>query len=628
MEPTFTHVLQNLQRDMGKAEADKAEDDDVFEMARAKIKNLKLKTQVEETEIAIKEMHEEHLHEAHKEREEITILHQRADDYMDQFDLEGNKTVIETQYTPTDMYKICQLTVPLQEVDDLTDYIAPDVEAVRQILEELLAQKAGRRRREFLEDELRNIAAIHNSPDLVDVVLPLHDLNWSDLLNNDTVWEQLNNSDAQVKHLQLRIEEVDADRQDALNNDDMILAEQLHDQVIALLEEFIEIIKDRIKICKGKGHRPDLLSKLERFKQDSYGTIDKFKNGQYNLKDRLNDDLAKLDDHDVQMKEANRKAVDIFEEFKLRNAECIDANEKKQNEIWDHILDLYAQLKALGDERWELIAQRIEETEKEDNRKAEYNKMRLVHRDHYNTLLNLRDKADDSLDLLKAVEDYLNKASEDVYIKSEQIDIELNGLLLDEQKNYLSVFRRYYLTCGELKYKKEKRQVAIDKTVRKHDEQIEIAKETLDPNSRRYKEAQTDALLLREEIQKKIAILSNKMDKGSDDFEDCEHRLNAAGVSFLHPSIELQEINVGRRANLNSVAKKYVTKDKDEVDVEDEDIHVTNDETQTVKSTGGLSQSMRTQSPTHTKRGYRRYVMTNRTRGEVFEHTDRHGSDV
>eukprot|EP01006_Ploeotia_vitrea_P060476 TRINITY_DN75981_c0_g1_i1.p1 TRINITY_DN75981_c0_g1~~TRINITY_DN75981_c0_g1_i1.p1 ORF type:complete len:678 (+),score=133.68 TRINITY_DN75981_c0_g1_i1:141-2036(+) len=621
VDPTFTDRLKAVQKALGKQEADDDEEQETFEMARAKIKNLRLKTQVVQTEEQIQDMHTEHLEESKKQREEITILHQRADDYMDQFDLEGNKTIIETQYGPTNMYQNCKLCIPLQEVDDVADYLAPDVEAVRQILEELLAQKAGRRRRDFLEDELRNIANIHNSTDLVDVILPLHDLNWSDLLNNDSVWEQLNNSDAQVKHLQLRIEETDADRQDALNADDMILSEQLHDQVIALLEEFIEIIKDRIKICKSKGGRPELLQKLERFKQDSYNSIDKLKNLQYNLKDRINDDLARLDDWDTKQKEANRCKVENFEEFKRVNAEDIDANEKQQNEIWDTILDLYQQLKDLGDERWKLVNRRIEQTEAWDNDKAHHNKMRLVHREHYNTLLTLRDKADDCLDLAKAVEDYLNKASEDIYIKSEQIEMELNNLLLDEQKNYLSVFRRYYLTCGELKYKKEKRQAAIDKTVRKHDELIETSKETLDPNSRRYKDAQTDALLLREEIGKKIAIINNKMDKASDDFEPTEVALNAAGVSFLHPSLELQEINVNRRSNLNTISKRYANVDKDMIDCEDGEIDGLAIESMEVKRSGGLSKQIKPQSPTH-PRGFRRYQLQQRTRNEKYRAQD------
>eukprot|EP00998_Keelungia_sp_KM082_P006543 NODE_278_length_2151_cov_113.239625_g272_i0.p1 GENE.NODE_278_length_2151_cov_113.239625_g272_i0~~NODE_278_length_2151_cov_113.239625_g272_i0.p1 ORF type:complete len:628 (-),score=204.76 NODE_278_length_2151_cov_113.239625_g272_i0:159-2042(-) len=620
-ETNFTEVLQKMQRDMGKAEALKDEDDEIFDMARSKIRSLKLKTQVVETEEAIQDMHADHLLEADKQREEITILHQRADDYMDQLDLEGNKTIVEPNYTVTDMYKNCQLVIPLQEVEELADFIAPDVEAVRQILDELLAQQAGRRRREFLDDEMRQIASVNNNSDLVDIVLPLHDLNWSDLLHNNSVWEQLNNSDAQVKHLQLRIEETDADRADALASDDMLLSEQLHDQVIALLEEFLEIIKDRIKICKTKGKRPDLLAKLEKFKQASYDTIDRLRNAQQSVKDRLNEDLDKLDQWENAYRDDQKVDVSAFEQFKDSNADAIDANEKDQNDVWDQIIGMYERLKELGDERWNLINQRIQETEKWDTKKSENNKMRLIHRDQYNTLLNLRDKCDDCMDLLKSVEDYLNKASEDIYSKSEEIEMELNNLLLDEQKNYLSVFRRYYLTCGELKYKKEKRQTAINRTVRKHDELIETAKETLDPNCRKYKEAQADALLLREEIQKKINVVSTKMDKSADDFEPTEDALNAAGISFLHPAVELQDLNSRKRRELNQVAKKYSSKDKQEIDEEDDDVVKTEVEVEQVKKSGGQGTAMRPQSPTH-KRGTKRYQMERRTRDEEFRAQD------
>lgn len=591
----FARVLTRLHKNMVTSDSENVEDDDeVVNLAKAKIKNLKLKTSVEETELQIKEVHEENRAEIMRMREECASLHELAEDNMDKFDVEMVQSAVDVQYGPTEMFKLMPTLLPATEVATLQGYDCPDVPAVHKILLDLLSEKCDKNRRIELDRVLRKIASIHDKEDLVDVILPLHDLNFSDLLLGNHIWQQLGLTDQTVKELQQRIEDTDAKRQDALEKDEIILSEQLHEEVIRLLAEFIKCIQDRIKIVEGQGSRPDLLTKLGLFKQGAYGTIEKFKTQQLKLKDRFAVDQTTLAEMDDALQAENKTKTLEFQRFQTSNADAITDNENRQADLFDQIVQLQAQMKALGDVRFELVNDRMDVTEKEAKRAALYTKQRQVHAEHAKVYVALQSRADQCLDLLKSTEEYVDKGSEAIWVNSEKIANHLATLLLDEKKNYLSVFRRYYLTCGELKYKKEKRQATIDRQVRHHEAQIEFAKETLDPDTKKYQKMKADVLVLREECEKKIWTLEQKMDAATDLFEPTAKSLDDSGISFLHPAIELEEINVSRRANMNEAVKSYVKKETDDVEFEDEDVNITHHEVQKVKTTahGGLATSV------------------------------------
>eukprot|EP00997_Jenningsia_sp_PLL12_P003504 NODE_1660_length_1099_cov_67.210476_g1357_i0.p1 GENE.NODE_1660_length_1099_cov_67.210476_g1357_i0~~NODE_1660_length_1099_cov_67.210476_g1357_i0.p1 ORF type:complete len:217 (+),score=64.32 NODE_1660_length_1099_cov_67.210476_g1357_i0:304-954(+) len=157
-----------------------------------------------------------------------------------------------------------------------------------------------------------------------------------------------------------------------------------------------------------------------------------------------------------------------------------------------------------------------------------------------------------------------------ILVQHESVTNELQGLLYDEQRNYLSVFRRFYLTLGELLFKKEKRMQEAQRQLRNAQLQVEIAKETLDANVKLYKD-QTRALSQQyDNISSKVEFLAQKADSVKEDFEPTDHALRAQGLQFLHPAIELQELNVARRVKLNTVRRRFMEQDRDDVAEEDE----------------------------------------------------------
>jgi len=580
------------------------DDDEVFNMARAKITNLKLKTQVHEVEVGIKEIHEENYQEALRQREEVHNMHSRAAEDLDKFDVHMDQVVVNCHYTTTEMHKLLPSLMPAAEVQQLEGFAAVDVPATTKLLQDLLVNKIDPRVRVEVIQQLRRIVAIHTQEDLVDTILPLHDVAFSDLLLHDHIWEQLGLTDLDVKKIQQTIEEYDIKRQEALEKDEINLSEQLHDEMIRSLADFIKMLQDRIKVVEGQSSRPELLHKLDMLKQGSAMTIEKFKNQQLKLKERLGGDLDLLEAMDMTMRADHGKKCSDFQAFKSKNTNDIEVCEGEQVNVWDEITELYERLKSLGQERYDLIAERMEATETEAKRKALYEKQCLVHGNHYKVLIGLRGKADMALDVLNIVDEYVNKGIQSITDRSEKIEADLAALLLDERKNYLSVFRRYYLTCGELKYKKEKRQAVIDRQIRHCAAQIEFAKETLDPDTKKYQQEQAEVLALRDTCEKKIEILANRMEVATDIFEPTAIALNNAGVSFLHPAIELEEINVSRRAGHNQVVKRYVSEDQEEVDLEDEDVNSVAQEVQKVKSMapGSLS-SMTKMQPTKSLKG-------------------------
>jgi hypothetical protein len=207
-------------------------------------------------------------------------------------------------------------------------------------------------------------------------------------------------------------------------------------------------------------------------------------------------------------------------------------------------------LQKLGTERFEEVKRRIEENDREEKRRVEYQQFLEVVSQHKKLLELTVYNCDLAIRVIGLVEETIAEACSAIKARHDRTNNDLNDLRLEIHKEYLEFFRMLYLTLGNLIYKKEKKLEELDRNIRTTHIQLEFCIETFDPNAKKHSDAKKQLYMVRAQTEEELAMLKEKQSKAQEDFQSTEEALVAAGIDFQHPADEQNEEILNRRSKM------------------------------------------------------------------------------
>eukprot|EP00993_Chasmostoma_nieuportense_P006682 NODE_732_length_1907_cov_527.100562_g679_i0.p1 GENE.NODE_732_length_1907_cov_527.100562_g679_i0~~NODE_732_length_1907_cov_527.100562_g679_i0.p1 ORF type:complete len:582 (+),score=226.05 NODE_732_length_1907_cov_527.100562_g679_i0:61-1806(+) len=533
--------------------------DVTLEAARKqKIHNLKLKTAALENEEYIQELHVTDWSESQKQK--LAAAHDKGHELLAAVEA-GTKWNLTQAYDIQKLMRVCGLEMSVRELykpEDKPQFM--DIIALKKTLQELKQHRNktrivsftgtidnGLSKLEKVEEELRRSQL--DATELAQV--PVNVLkNLEDCMNVQNVQAALVGNEEQINQQLMSIEKCKEIRNIALSDGEMSIAEEQFYIKAGLLQRLVELVRDKFRIIGVTDDENKMFSKIHEVQKKAYQETSAMKDAKRRLKQRCETDLKHVHDAIQKADLEDAEAMKRFAGQKDRSEKFIKDNQDKQDECWRKIQDLERQLQKLGTERFEEVKRRIEENDREEKRKVEYQQFLDVVSQHKKLLELTVYNCDLAIRAIGIIEELVAEGCSAIKARYDKTNQELVDLRLLVHQEYLGVFRRLYKTMGQLVYKKEKKVEDIDRNIRSTHIQLEFCIETFDPNAKKFSDSKKDLYKLRADVEKEQQKLKSKMQDALEDFRPTEEALIAAGVDFVHPIEEVEEGNLQRRGKM------------------------------------------------------------------------------
>jgi len=553
----------------------------ILEAARKqKIHNLKLKTACLENEEAIQELHVSDWSET--QRQKFAESHERAHELLAAVEA-GTKWNLTQTYDVQKLMRVCGLEMSVRELyrpDDKPQFM--EVIALKKTLQELRQHRnktrvlsftgtidEGLSKLEKVEEELRRSQL--DATDLAQVpVGVLRHL--EDCMNVQNVQAALMGNEEQIKQQLASIEKCKEIRNIALSDGEMSIAEEQYYIKAQLLERLVELVRDKFRIIGVTDDENRMFAKIHEVQRKASTETTTVKEAKRRLKQRCEVDLQHLHDAIQKSDMEDAEALRLHQGHRDRSERLLKDLEGKEDDCWRQIQDLERQMQKLGTERFEEVKRRIDENDREEKRRAEYQQFLDIVSQHKKLLDLTAYNCDLAIRAVGVMEELVAEGCNAIKARYDRTNQELSELRLLVHQEYLGVFRRLYKTMGQLVYKKEKKLEEIDRHIRTTHIQLEFCIETFDPNAKKHSDTKKDLYRLRANVEEELQMLKDKMATALEQFRPTEEALIQSGVEFVHPIEEVEEGNLQRaskileyRAHLSKQEEVKIAAEREEI---------------------------------------------------------------
>ena len=533
--------------------------DVTLEAARKqKIHNLKLKTSALENEEHIQDLHVSDWSENQKQK--LHQSHEKAMELLSAVE-SGTKWNLTAAYDIQKLMRVCGLEMSVRELykpEDKPQFI--DVMSLKKMLNDLKQHRNktrivsftgtidnGLSKLEKVEEELRRSQL--DATELATVPVAVLK-NLEDCMNVTVIQTALMSNEDQIKQQLLSIDKCKEIRNVALSDGEMAIAEEQFYIKAQLLERLVELVRDKFRIIGQTDDENKMFAKVHEVQKKAFQETSAMKDSKRRLKQRCEQDLKHLHDAIQKADLEDAEAMKRFAAQKDKSEKYIRENLEKQDDSWRKIQEQERMLQKLGTERFEEVKRRIEENDREEKRKVEYQQFLDVVSQHKKLLELTVYNCDLAVRCIGIIEELVAEGCNAIKARYDKTNQELAELRLEVHKEYLEAFRRLYKTLGQLVYKKEKRLEDIDRNIRTTHIQLEFSVETFDPNAKKHSDNKKDLYKLRAQVEEELEMLKDKMAQALELFGPTEDALMQAGFDFVHPTEELEEHNLHRRSKM------------------------------------------------------------------------------
>lgn len=288
--------------------------------------------------------------------------------------------------------------------------------------------------------------------------------NLEDCMNVQNVQAALVGNEEQINQQLMSIEKCKEIRNIALSDGEMSIAEEQYYIKAQLLERLVELVRcghavcfsslqlfslrDKFRIIGVTDDENRMFSKIHEVQKKAYQETSAMKDAKRRLKQRCEVDLKHVHDAIQKADLEDAEAMKRFQAQKDKSEKFIKDNEDKQDECWRKIQDLERQLQKLGTERFEEVKRRIEENDREEKRKVEYQQFLDVVSQHKKLLELTVYNCDLAIRAIGIIEELVAEGCSAIKARYDKTNQELADLRLLVHQEYLGVFRRLYKTLG------------------------------------------------------------------------------------------------------------------------------------------------------------------------------------
>jgi len=533
--------------------------DITLEAARKqKIHNLKLKTACLENEEFIQDLHVSDWSETQKQK--LQAAHEKASELLSSVE-SGTKWNLTAAYDIQKLMRVCGLEMSVRELykpEDKPQFM--EIVGLKKTLNELKQHRNktrivsftgtidnGLTKLEKVEDELRRSQL--DATELAQVPVAVLK-NLEECMNVTVIQSALMGNEEQIKAQLAQIEKAKEIRNVAIADGEMAIAEEQFYIKAQLLEHLVELVADKFRIIGQTDDENKMFAKIHEVQKKAFQETSAMKDAKRRLKQRCEEDLKHLHDAIQKADLEDAEAMKRYMGQKDKSEKFVRENLEKQDESWRKIQELERVLQKLGTERFEEVKRRIEENDREEKRKVEYQQFLDVVGQHKKLLELSVYNCDLAIRSIGIIEELVAEGCSAIKARYDKTNQELADMRLQVHQEYLEAFRRLYKTLGQLVYKKEKRLEEIDRNIRTTHIQLEFAIETFDPNAKKHSDNKKDLYKLRAQVEEELEMLKDKMAQALEMFGPTEDALHQAGIEFVHPAEELEESNVNRRSKI------------------------------------------------------------------------------
>jgi len=541
------------------AEPQQEVSDVTLEAARKqKIHNLKLKTACLENEEYIQDLHISDWSETQKQK--LQAAHEKAVELLGAVE-SGTKWNLTAAYDIQKLMRVCGLEMSVRELykpEDKPQFM--EIVGLKKTLNELKQHRNktrivsftgtidnGLAKLEKVEDELRRSQL--DATELAQVPVAVLK-NLEECMNVTVIQSALMGNEEQIKAQLAQIEKAKEIRNVALSDGEMAIAEEQFYIKAQLLEHLVELVADKFRIIGQTDDENKMFAKIQEVQKKAFQETSAMKDAKRRLKQRCEEDLKHLHDAIQKADLEDAEAMKRFMGQKDKSEKFVRENLEKQDESWRKIQELERVLQKLGTERFDEVKRRIEENDREEKRKVEYQQFLDVVGQHKKLLELSVYNCDLAIRSTSIIEELVSEGCSAIKARYDKTNQELQDMRLQVHQEYLEAFRRLYKTLGQLVYKKEKRLEEIDRNIRTTHIQLEFAIETFDPNAKKHSDTKKDLYKLRAQVEEELEMLKDKMAQSLELFGPTEDALHQAGIDFVHPAEELEDNNVNRRSKM------------------------------------------------------------------------------
>eukprot|EP01013_Petalomonas_cantuscygni_P025248 TRINITY_DN47139_c0_g1_i1.p1 TRINITY_DN47139_c0_g1~~TRINITY_DN47139_c0_g1_i1.p1 ORF type:complete len:610 (-),score=205.93 TRINITY_DN47139_c0_g1_i1:619-2448(-) len=522
------------------------------------IQNLRLKTTCLENEERIQELHISDWSE--KQRIKLQEAHEKSAQLLAGVET-GTRWHLTTTYDFSTLQRICGLEMTIRELfspDDKPELT--DVLALKRTLQNLKSHHNKARLVAFtgvIDSSLNKLAQVEeelrksqfDATELAQVPLTVLK-NLEDCMNVQNVQAALTSNEEQIQQQMTAIEKCKDIRDMAIADGEMQIAEDQYIIKAQLLERVLDLVSDKFRIIGTTEEENRQFAKIADVQKQSHAETSAMREHRRRLKARCEGDLRALQlavqKADLEDMEAARQ----FAETKFQSEKKLKENLESQDECWRRIQALERDLQRLGTERFEEVRKRIDDNDREEKRKVEYEQFISLTSQH-RALLDLTVyNCDLAIRTIGLVEELVAEGCAAIKQRYDTTNQELAQLRLLVHQEYLAVFRRLYRTLSILCYKKEKALEECGRQSRQCHIQLELCIETYDPNAKKYADLRKELFKKRANLEEQVNALRDKMNAALEAFAPTEEALLAAGFQFVHPLDEAEEGNLQRRSRM------------------------------------------------------------------------------
>jgi len=476
-----------------------------------------------------------------------------------------------SEFTKDDLISQLDLSIDDESLEDLLEFYTLTRQAqyinINPALNELLDSKTSRRRRTTIQQDLLKQIEGHgpNMEKLCGFVKTFVELMGQDKSAMAELKQMLEETNGQMMEFKARAARLLQDQKDMMEQEDLRSAETKFEEYLEVEEQIIDVVLFRLSQLLDKGSKQQLLENLEKCDENARKCAEEAKAQNAETKARVDEDIVKLEEKQTVEQKNVKKRGEAFEEAKAVIDTKLEDNLASQEKIWVNLQQSISELEALGKDRTALVNGWVGKVEEHAVANMESDAMIKVSKERVKLLECLKHDCNSCEGILKNLSDFYDRASVLTKQLVNSTSSEGDNLVLEEQRNYLNIFREYYMQLGEWMFKKSKRLEEVDRMIRSCEFQIEFCKETLDPDLPRYRNQLKEMQQRRGEMATKVEALEIRGDEKASMFLPHEQALRKAGEQFDSPLLLMHEHVVESRARVLMQRTQFLNRDKEEL---------------------------------------------------------------
>ncbi|CAD2218560.1 paraflagellar rod protein 1D [Angomonas deanei] len=393
-----------------------------------------------------------------------------------------------------------------------------------------------------------------------------------DIMNATQIQNALASTDDQMRTQLAQLEKTNEIQNVALQDGEMQVAEEQMWMKVQLQERLIELLKDKFSLIGKCEEENSQFKEIYEVQKQANRETSEMKDEKRRLKQRCESDLKHIQDTIQKADLEDAEATKRYVANKEKSERYIRENEDMQEDTWNRIQDLERQLQKYGTDRFDEVKRRIEEVDREEKRRVEYEQFLEIASQHKKLLELTVYNCDLAIRCTGLTEEMISEGCTNVRSRFDMTNQDLAALRLEVHKEHLEYFRMLYLTLGSLIYKKEKRLEEIDRNIRTTHIQLEFCVETFDPNAKKHADMKKELYRLRQGVEEELEMLKEKQANALEDFKESEEALDAAGIEFNHPVDENNEEVLSRRSKIVEYRSHLMKQEEVKIAAEREEI--------------------------------------------------------